>query len=58
MTVLNGVRATDRLHARYGKAEVLHLAFLNQVLHCPRYVFDGHVRVNPVLVEEADDVGS
>jgi fatty-acyl-CoA synthase len=31
---------------RFGKAEVLHLAFLNQVLHRSRYVFDRHIRVN------------
>ena len=50
------MRATDRLHSRFGETEVLDLAFLNQVLHGSRYIFDGHVRVNTVLIEEIDDV--
>ena len=48
--------AADRLHARFGQAEVLHLALLDQLLHRARDVFDRHVRVDPVLVEEIDDV--
>ncbi len=56
MTRLDCVCATDGLHARFGKAEVLDLAFLNQVLHRSRYVFDGHVRVNPMLIEQVDDI--
>jgi hypothetical protein len=51
---LDGVRAANRLHARFGKAEVLDLALLNQFLHRARHVFDGHVRVNPVLIEQVD----
>ena len=50
------MRATDRLHAGFGKAEVLDLAFLDQVLHRSRHVFDRHVRVNTVLVEQIDDI--
>jgi hypothetical protein len=50
------VRAADGLHACFGKAEVLDLAFLNQVLHRSRYVFDRHVRVNPMLIEQVDDI--
>ena len=37
---------------------MLDFPFLNQVLHRSRHVLDGHVRVNPVLVEKVDDVGS
>src|ERR1019366_7995423 len=48
--------ATDRLHSCFGKAEVLDLAFLKQVLHRSSYVFDRHVRVNPMLIEQVDDV--
>jgi hypothetical protein len=53
---LHRVRAADRLHARFGKAEVLDLAFLNQILHRARHVFDRHVRVNPMLIEQVDDI--
>ncbi len=34
---------------------MLHLAFLNQVLHRSSHVFDRHIRVDPVLVEQIDD---
>ena len=46
------MRAADGLHAGFGQAEVLHLALLNQFLHRARHVFDGHVRVNPMLIEQ------
>jgi hypothetical protein len=42
------------LHACFRKAEVLHLALLNQVLHHPRHVFDRHVRVDTMLIEQID----
>src|ERR1017187_7849717 len=51
---LNRVSATNRLRSRFRKAEVLDLAFLNQVLHRSRHVFDRHVRVNTVLIEKID----
>src|ERR1035438_5713343 len=51
---LDCVCATDGLHSCFGKAEVLNLAFLNQLLHRASYVFDGHVRVNPMLIEQVD----
>ena len=35
---------------------MLHLTLLNQVLHRSGDVFDGHVRVNSVLVVEINDV--
>ena len=41
---LNGVGAADRFHARFGKAEVLYLAWLNQVFNRAGNFFDGHVR--------------
>jgi hypothetical protein len=47
---LDGVGPPDRLHSWFRKAEVLHFACLNQVLHRPGHVFDGHVRVDPVLI--------
>jgi hypothetical protein len=54
---LNGMGAPDRLHACFGKAEVLDLAFLDQLLHRGGNVFDRHVRINAVLIEEIDAVG-
>ena len=48
--------ATDRLHSCFRQAEVLDLTFLNQVLHRPRHVFDWHVRVNTVLIEQVDGI--
>src|SRR5579863_4814375 len=51
---LDCVRATYRLHSRFGKTEVLDLACLNQFLHRAGHVFDRHVRVNPVLIEQVD----
>ena len=53
---LDGVGATDRLHACFGEAEVLDLAFLNQVLHRSRHVLDRHVRVDAVLIEQVDGI--
>ena len=51
------MRATDGFHACFRKAEVLHLALLNQVLHRSCYILDRHIRVNAVLIEQIDDVG-
>src|ERR1039457_2697776 len=47
---LDCVCATDGLHSGFGKAEVLDLAFLNQVLHGSSDVFNRHGRVNPMLI--------
>jgi len=35
----------------FGKPEVLHLPFLDQIFHRARHLLDGHVRIHPVLVE-------
>jgi hypothetical protein len=35
---------------------VLNFALVNQFLHRSRYVFDGHVRINTVLIEQIDDI--
>src|SRR5712691_10303627 len=55
---LDRVGATDRLRSCLGKAEVLDLAFPDQVLHRTRHVFDRHVPVDPVLIEEIDGIDS
>src|SRR5439155_14181124 len=49
---LNCVRAADRLRARFGETEVLHLTFLNQVLDSARNILDRNVQVDPMLVEQ------
>src|SRR5918994_1790793 len=54
---LHRVCAPDRLHACFGKAEVLDLAFLDQLLYRAGNVFDRHVRIDAVLIEEIDAVG-
>jgi hypothetical protein len=53
---LDGVGTTDRLHAGFREAEVLDLAFLDEVLHRSRHVFDRHVRVDAVLIEHIDRI--
>jgi hypothetical protein len=53
---LHGMSAADRLHAGLGKAEVPDFPFPNQILHGSRDVFDGHVRIDAMLIEEVDDL--
>src|SRR5439155_24459758 len=53
---LHRVCAADRLRSRFGEAEVLDLALLNQLLHRPRDVLDGHVRIDAVLVIQIDGI--
>jgi hypothetical protein len=53
---LSRVCATNRFRPCFRKAEVLDLAFLNQVLHRSRDVFDRHVRIHTVLVEQIDRI--
>ena len=38
----------------FGQPEMLDLACLDQILHRPGHIFDGHVRVGPVLVKQID----
>src|SRR5208337_1234817 len=54
---LDFVRATNRLDARFGEAEVPDLALLNEVLHGSGDVFNRHVGIDAVLIEEVDDIG-
>src|SRR5260370_27198582 len=53
---LDRVRTTDGLDARFREAKVPDLALSDQLLHRPGDVFDGHVRVDAVLVEQVDGV--
>ena len=54
---LNGICATNRLWCCFGHPEVFHLALLNQLFHGSGNVFDGHVGVDAVLIEQIDDIG-
>ena len=47
---MNRVSATNRLHARFGKAEVLDLTRADQIFHRARDLFDWHLRVDAVLI--------
>jgi hypothetical protein len=51
---MDRVRAADGLGGRFGHAEVLDLAGLDEVLDRARDVLDGHLRVDSVLVAEVD----
>src|SRR5207245_9434377 len=53
---LDCVCATNRLHSRFRKAEVLYLALANQILHRSGHVFDWNVRINAMLVEQINHI--
>jgi hypothetical protein len=48
----------NRLFARFGKTEVQHLSLLDQVFDRTRHFFDGHIRIDAVLVVKVDPVGT
>ncbi len=54
---LHRVGAADRLRPGLGQAEVSHLAFGNQIAHGTGHIFNRHVRIDPVLIEQVDAVG-
>ena len=51
------MRAAERLHARFRKSEVLHLAFADQAFDRAGDVLDRHLGIDAVLVEEIDPIG-
>ena len=53
---LDGVCSANSLHSRFRKAKVLGLALLNQFLDRSCNVFDWNVGIDPVLIEEVDDL--
>src|ERR1700756_3346263 len=53
---LNRVGAADGLRARFREAEVFYFALLNQFLHCSRHLFDRHIQVDTVLIEQIDRI--
>src|SRR5581483_4566374 len=44
----------NRARGRFRQAEVLDLALLDQILDGPGDIFDGHIRIDAVLVIEID----
>src|SRR5436189_1088218 len=54
---LNSVGAADRRGSCLRQAEVLDFALRNEVLDGTSDVFDRHVRVNAMLIEEVDSIG-
>src|SRR5205085_7601058 len=53
---LNCMGAADGLRSGFGKAEVLHLACLDQILNGSGYFFDRHVQIDTMLVEQIDRI--
>ena len=51
---LHGVGAADGFGAGFRQAEVLDLAGLDELLDGSGDVFDGHVGIDAVLIEEVD----
>ena len=54
----NGLGPADALYACFGESEVPHFTLLNQVLHRAGDAFNSHIRIDTVLIEEIDQVGS
>jgi hypothetical protein len=48
------VGATNRLDTGFRQAEVLDLAFLNQIVDGPGNIFNGDIQIDAVLIEEID----
>ena len=48
--------ATDRLCTGFRKAEVFHLAFLNQLLHRARHIFDWYIGIHTMLIEQINRI--
>ena len=53
---MHGMSTTDRGGVRLGEAKVLDLALLNQLLDRARYLFNRHIRVRAVLIEEINGI--
>src|SRR5580704_2637836 len=53
---LNGVRLANRFRARFGEAEMLHLAGLDEVFHCAGNIFDRNFEIDAMLVVKTDHI--
>src|SRR6516165_6505764 len=54
---LDCMRPANRLCSCFGKTEMLHLAGPDQIHHRSRYIFDGDVGINAMLIEQVDNIG-
>jgi hypothetical protein len=54
---LHRMSAANRLRAGFRQAEVLDLAFVNQRFDYAGDFLDRHVRINPMLVKQVDEIG-
>ena len=52
------MRAAHRLQAGFGQTVLEHLALRRQGLHGPGHVFDGHLRIDAMLVKQVDAVSA
>src|ERR1700722_7268401 len=52
------MRLTDRIRASLGQTEVAHFSCLNEGLYRSGNILHGYVRINTVLVEEVDPIGT
>jgi len=53
---MNRMRPAYRLHAGLGESEMFDLSGFDQVLHRAGYVFDRHVRIDAVLIEQINGI--
>src|SRR6476620_2704687 len=54
---LDSMCPPDGLHSGFRKSKVLHLALLDKVLHSSSNIFNGNFVINPMLIEQIDDIG-
>src|ERR1039458_9562778 len=54
---LHGVSTANRLYACFGQAEVLDLAFLDELFDGAGDVFNAHVWIDAVLIKQIDHIG-
>src|SRR6185437_12943877 len=53
---LDRMGAPDGLHSCFRKTEMLHFARPNQVFDRSGYVFNGNVGIDPMLIQQVDDI--
>jgi len=53
---LYGMSAADRFSAGFGESKVPDLAFLGHIPHCSGNLFNWHIGIDPVLIEQVNGV--
>src|SRR5581483_1284502 len=51
---LNRMRTPEGLNSCLREAEMFHLPLLDEVFHRAGHIFDGHIRVHAVLIQQVD----